>query len=225
MERKIIVTNDGSHTMAVPEADITYRSHHGARQESIHVFLEAGLSYWLAQHPQSNEVSLFEMGFGTGLNALLAALEAEQRQVRIQYTTVEADPLSAEEAAALNYGALPGANAILFDRLHLAPWNVATRVSEFFTLHKLHSSLQNLGDAITDRFDIIYYDAFAPSAQPELWTQEVFVYMYGLLKPGGLLVTYCSKSSVRRAMVAAGFRVTKPQGPWGKREMVRALKT
>ncbi|GAB4093782.1 tRNA (5-methylaminomethyl-2-thiouridine)(34)-methyltransferase MnmD [Flaviaesturariibacter terrae] len=220
MERKITVTKDGSHTFEYPDMRGTYHSRHGALGESRHVFIEAGLYYALEQFP-AEPLSIFEMGFGSGLNALLTAIEAEQRKRFIQYVTIEAFPVPASEALKLNYGALLAARE-LFQQLHAAPWEMETKLSEYFTIRKEEGALQELG--ITGLYHLVYYDAFAPSSQPELWTADSFRKLYERLLPGGALVTYCSKSVVRKAMMEAGFSVTKPPGPWGKREMVRALK-
>ncbi|RYY39989.1 MAG: hypothetical protein EOO08_08000 [Chitinophagaceae bacterium] len=220
MERKIIVTKDGSHTFEYPDVRGTYHSRHGALGESRHVFLEAGFQDALRRFP-GQPLSVFEMGFGSGLNALLTALEAERIALTVQYVAIEAQPIPAKEAEALNYGALLGARQV-FQQLHAAPWSMETKISEHFTIRKEEGALQDL--QLTGLYHLVYYDAFAPSSQPELWKAERFRQLYEVLHPGGTLVTYCSKSVVRRAMMDAGFHVTKPQGPWGKREMVRAVR-
>jgi tRNA U34 5-methylaminomethyl-2-thiouridine-forming methyltransferase MnmC len=218
MKREIITTSDGSHTVQVPEMNVTYHSHHGAIQESMHVFINAGLLYQ-ADRLTGTQLCIFEMGFGTGLNAFLTALEAEKSNIEIHYTAVEQYPLSSEEAVALNYAENLG-NKKLFEDLHLCEWNKNVSLRKHFILRKEHSSL--LSYSPTESFDLIYYDAFAPAAQPELWTEAVFKKLVDMLLPGGILVTYCSKGDVRRAMMAAGFIIEKIPGPKGKREMVRA---
>lgn len=218
MERRVQITADGSHTIAIPGMQVTYHSKHGAIEESKHVFIEAGL-YYPDKHRK--KLSVLEMGFGTGLNALLTAIEAQQNNIDIQYHAIEAYPLSSEEKSALNHGALLNQETI-FQQLHDAPWNQPVLVHPYFSLHKHYSTLQSFQHI--QAFDVIYYDAFAPSAQPELWTVTVFQQLLNLLTPGGLLVTYCSKGDVRRAMTVAGFHVTKIPGPPGKREMVRAFR-
>jgi tRNA U34 5-methylaminomethyl-2-thiouridine-forming methyltransferase MnmC len=202
MKRELRLTADGSHTIAIPDMNVTYHSTHGAIQESMHVFIQAGL-----QALQLPAVRIFEMGFGTGLNALLTMQYAI---TPVYYYSVEQFPLTAEEVAGLSYG----------NALHAYPWNEDVKISEQFTLHKAHASLLDVNPAQT--FDLIYYDAFAPGAQPHLWTKAIFEKLFGLLVPGGILVTYCSKGDVRRAMLAAGFQVEKLAGPPGKREMLRA---
>lgn len=206
MKRELQITADGSHTIAIPDMQVTYHSTHGAIQESMHVFIQAGLLY----SPQP-EIRIFEMGFGTGLNALLTCQHATKP---VYYYTVEQFPLTPAEAAGLNY------DDVLLAQLHRAPWQEDVPLTAHFTLHKSHASLLDVQPGKT--FHVIYYDAFAPGAQPELWTQRVFEKLYHLLEPGGILVTYCSKGDVRRAILAAGFMVEKLSGPPGKREMLRA---
>jgi tRNA U34 5-methylaminomethyl-2-thiouridine-forming methyltransferase MnmC len=221
MNRVIFVTNDGSSSIEVPSLNVTYHSRHGAINESLHVFINAGLLYWNEQNPQQEGCRIFEMGFGTGLNALLTLMEAERTQRRIIYHAVELYPLEEGMISQLNYCdqlQRPDLkNAFL--ELHSWEWEEEKAMTSFFTLRKSGISLSEYSSATA--YDIIYYDAFAPNAQPELWTKEIFEQLYKMLLPGGLLVTYCSKSEVRRAMKAAGFTVEKLPGPPGKREMVR----
>lgn len=192
---------------------------HGAIHESMHVFIEAGLHYVSSRLERPDTLRIFEMGFGTGLNAFLTAIWAAENKSRISYTTVETSPLLLEEAATLNYTDSLG-HSDLFQQLHQSNWNEERQNNEFFTLEKRQCSLL---DFVTDKqFHLVYFDAFAPSAQPELWTEEIFKKLFAMLLPGGVLVTYCSKGVVRRAMQAAGFSIEKIPGPPGKREMVRA---
>ena len=221
MQREIIVTADGSHTVQLKDRNITYHSHHGAVQESKHVFIEAGFLHREKQLPGT--LRLFEMGFGTGLNALLTLTEAKKLNKPIVYSAIENYPLTASETGSLNYNeAIPGSKEV-FERLHQAEWDKKIAITPFFTLNKINADL--LAYTFEEPVDLIYYDAFAPTAQPELWTLEVFQKLYALLAPGGVLVTYCSKGDVRRAMMAAGFLVEKLPGPKGKREMVRASRS
>jgi tRNA U34 5-methylaminomethyl-2-thiouridine-forming methyltransferase MnmC len=225
MQRNIIVTRDGSHSIEIPALQVSYHSVHGAIQESLHVFIQAGLRYWLQQHPNTDSCTIFEMGFGTGLNALLTVIETATLPKNITYYAVEAFPLEVSITEKLNYcEALeqPGYTAA-FNKLHQSEWNTPVVMANNFTLNKLHTTLDNV---VIDRpIDCIYYDAFAPAAQPELWTEAVFKQLYDLLAPQGILVTYCSKGDVRRALLAAGFTVEKIPGPPRKREMLRAVKT
>lgn len=220
MKKEIILTGDGSHSIALPDLNVTYHSIHGAIQESKHVFIEAGLNSFL-NNATLQPLNVFEMGLGTGLNAFLTAIEAEKHQIKINYTAVETLPVFIEEARALNYPRQLG-HEELFQKIQECEWNKEVLISEFFTLKKEHTSLLNFSTA--QNFNLIYYDAFAPNAQPELWTKEVFEKLFSMLFENGVLVTYCSKGDVRRDMMAAGFKVEKLKGPPGKREMLRAVK-
>jgi tRNA U34 5-methylaminomethyl-2-thiouridine-forming methyltransferase MnmC len=220
MKRQIILTADGSHTIAVPDMNVMYHSRYGAIGESIHVFIEAGLQY-LVNRSGTQPINLFEMGFGTGLNAFLTAIEAEKLKRKIHYTVVEQYPITVGEASGLNYSERLH-HEELFTILHQCPWNEDVVISNWFTLRKVQADLVRF--STNQLFHLIYYDAFAPAAQPGLWTNEVFQKLYNLLLPGGVLVTYCARGAVRRAMIATGFKVTKLPGPKGKREMLRAEK-
>jgi tRNA U34 5-methylaminomethyl-2-thiouridine-forming methyltransferase MnmC len=219
MQREIMPTSDGSVTVAIPELQVTYHSKHGAIQESMHVFIEAGLRPLLHQQ---ETLRIFEMGFGTGLNALLTMIEAAQQHQKIHYETVEAFPLEKELIFQLNYCKQTPDWQSSFEQLHTTPWEQPVVLTPYFTLHKHHTQLINYSTG--QQFNLIFYDAFAPNAQPELWTVDVFTQLFSLLDDQGILVTYCSKGDVRRAMKAAGFTVEKIPGPPGKREMIRAKK-
>jgi tRNA U34 5-methylaminomethyl-2-thiouridine-forming methyltransferase MnmC len=214
----IITTKDGSHTIQVEGSGITYHSVHGAIQESMHVFIDAGLKKWKENNPAANSIRIFEMGFGTGLNALLTTIHAG---MNVYYTSIEKFPLEDTFFHKLNYGSLVDNEKLFFD-LHKAEWSAPVRINDQFTLEKINGELENLD--VKQKYDVIFFDAFAPTAQPELWTDEVFSKMYSLLDNDGILVTYCSKGDVQRAMKRSGFRIEKIQGPPGKREMIRAYK-
>ncbi len=221
MQREIQLTADGSHTVSIPELKITYHSSHGAIGESRHVFINAGLLP-LLNEPSQQPVKIIEIGFGTGLNALLSLQEAIKQQQQIKYIALEISPLLPDEVSFLNHGQLLNMEES-FLHLHAAEWEKEMYINEFFTLTK--KKLSVLQPILINPVNCIFFDAFAPSVQPDVWTKDVFEKMYALLLPGGTLVTYCSKSEVRRAMQAAGFSVIKIQGPWGKREMVRAMRS
>jgi tRNA U34 5-methylaminomethyl-2-thiouridine-forming methyltransferase MnmC len=205
--------------VAIPELQVTYHSKHGAIQESKHVFIEAGLRPLLHQQ---ETLRIFEMGFGTGLNALLTMIEAAQQHQKIHYETVEAFPLEQELVTQLNYCEQTPDWQNSFEQLHTTPWEQPVTLMPYFTLHKHHTQLINYSTG--QQFNLIFYDAFAPNAQPELWTVDAFTQLFSLLDDQGILVTYCSKGDVRRSMKAAGFTLEKIPGPPGKREMIRAKK-
>jgi tRNA U34 5-methylaminomethyl-2-thiouridine-forming methyltransferase MnmC len=220
MKREIIATRDGSHTVSIPEMEVTYHSIHGAVQESEHVFIEAGLKLVSAR---LEEVRIFEMGFGTGLNALLTLAHMETNNNPVHYSAVELYPLTREETAKLNYCNAPGRRHLqpLFDRMHSCDWEVPVPITNAFNLLKSKNSIQDF--QIPPETNLVYFDAFAPLSQPELWTVGIFSKILKAMSPEGILVTYCSKADVRRAMTEAGFRVEKLPGPPRKREMLRAF--
>lgn len=224
MERHIQITQDGSHTLAIPGLQVTYHSTYGAIQESMHVFIQSGLHLLMGTQ---TVLRIFEMGLGTGLNALLTLQQAGMHHQQVYYETVELYPLSTAEVQLLNYNILlnsrPG--SCLLEDLHAAPWDDDVQVAPLFTLHKKQQSLfQYLESPLQQPFHLIYFDAFDPAAQPDLWTQTVFEQLFARLHEGGVLITYCSKGIVRKAMQAAGFLVEKLPGPPRKREIVRARK-
>ncbi len=216
---RLVVTADGSHTAVSQILNKTYHSVHGAFQESQRVYIELGLWDALEKFPDET-LRVFEMGFGTGLNALLTAREAKQHQRNIDYTTIEAYPMASTETSQLNYDAL--FHTTYLPAMHESVWNEPVVINEYFTLTKLEGRLQDL--PLTNCFHLIYYDAFAPTAQPELWEPDVFRQMASLLEPGGILTTYCSRSYVQRNMRAAGLLVEKHSGPLHKRDILRAVK-
>ena len=219
MKRELRVTKDGSSTFFVEELDEHYHSVHGALQESMHVFIDAGL-----HNRTEKELNLLEIGFGTGLNAWLTALDAKKNNSTVRYVSLEKFPLSEKEYQTLNY-----ANFIrdpmaleLLNAINNAKWGSFEVILSNFALQKLKTDLKTY--STKKQFHLIYFDAFAPSAQPELWTVEVFQSMFNALLPGGTLVTYCAKGQVKRNMKAAGFTIEALPGPPGKREMTRARK-
>ncbi len=219
MKKEIVKTTDGSYTLYVPELDETYHSTNGALQESLHVFIDAGLKY-----SSLKKVSVLEVGFGTGLNALTTFNEAEKQGISIEFTSLEPYPLIWEEVVKLNYLALKGyeKHSIPFKEMHSCDWGRFEEISSNYSLRKMNLKLQEL--TFENTFDLIYFDAFAPQIQPELWTEEIFSLMYKALKNKGVLVTYCAKGTVKRALKAIGFELQSIPGPPGKREMSRGVK-
>jgi tRNA U34 5-methylaminomethyl-2-thiouridine-forming methyltransferase MnmC len=209
----------------LPELDETYHSTHGALQESQHVYIKSGLEHWLDLNGSENSVRIFEMGFGTGLNAFLTSAFSRQHSVKVEYTTIEKFPLSNQAHADLNYFKLLTTENYESDSEMIvnAQWEKATSVHPYFKLKKIEGDFFELSEA-KPCFDLIYYDAFGHRAQSELWEEEAFRICASILCQGGILVTYASKGSARRNLMAAGFEVEKIPGAPGKREMMRATK-
>ncbi|MCF6347858.1 MAG: tRNA (5-methylaminomethyl-2-thiouridine)(34)-methyltransferase MnmD [Flavobacteriaceae bacterium] len=221
MKREIIITSDGSTTIHLPEWNEQYHSKHGAIQEAYHVFIKNGLDCF----KNKSKISILEIGFGTGLNCFITYLEAQQKKLQIDYTGIEAYPVKQEEIEKLNYViALKVENEQqVFDKMHLLSWNEQHQLSTNFSLIKKEQFFEDINEI--NKFDLIYFDAFAARVQPELWTENMFNKMYKALKQNGILVTYSAKGSVRRAMQEVGFIVERLPGPPGKREMLRAKKS
>jgi tRNA U34 5-methylaminomethyl-2-thiouridine-forming methyltransferase MnmC len=221
MKREIIITSDGSSSIYLPEWDEPYHSKHGAIQESYHVFIESGLGYL----KDKKYISVLEIGFGTGLNAFITLLEAKKKCIEIDYTGVEDYPVLPEEVVQLNYVERLQVDDLkdVFKKLHSVSWDRKHKITSFFTLTKQKKSFREIDDV--ELYDLIYFDAFGPEKQPELWTEEIFEKMYLSLRNGGILVTYSAKGSVRRAMQSAGFTMERIPGPPGKRQMMRGVKT
>lgn len=219
--KELFTTADGSKTFYLPELNEYYHSHHGAIQEARHVFLKNGLFEKTAQ----KKISILEVGFGTGLNAFLTAVEAINRKLEISYTGLEAFPLTPQEAQEMAYTSNPDLELFddLFSEIHATNWGEFAAVNANFTLKKRKETLQQAGFE-NESFDLVYFDAFGPRVQPEMWTEDLFEKIYSALKPGGILVTYCAKGQVKRDLKAAGFEVENLPGPPGKREMIRAKK-
>ncbi|MDR2683241.1 MAG: tRNA (5-methylaminomethyl-2-thiouridine)(34)-methyltransferase MnmD [Dysgonamonadaceae bacterium] len=216
MEIQLVVTADGSHTLYVPEIGEHYHSVNGAVQESKHVYIEAGFNQC-----HKNRIHVLEMGFGAGLNAFLTALEAGKRGVEVFYTGLEKYPLPDETLGQLNYS---GGNDGLFRNIHAAEWGKAIALTPFFTLEKVPVDFRDFPFPSPSPYDVVYYDAFAPDKQAEVWSQELFDALFNALAPAGILTTYCAKGRIRRMMQQAGFTVERIPGPPGKREMLRARK-
>jgi tRNA U34 5-methylaminomethyl-2-thiouridine-forming methyltransferase MnmC len=221
LAKELLMTADGSQTIRDRKRNITYHSLHGAIRESRHVYIEAGFNRLPADRP----ARVLETGMGTGLNALLTCVAAEHHGQPVYYTATEPFPLDAMLTESLDYAMRIGRPdmSVWLHRLHAADWEKPVPMSSAFTLVKRRRSVLEVTDP--DRFDLIYHDAFAPDAQPELWTAGAFRELYQKLQEGGILVTYCSKGVVRRNMLSVGFCVEKLPGPPGKREILRAIRT
>ncbi|RMG83049.1 MAG: SAM-dependent methyltransferase [Bacteroidetes bacterium] len=218
---KIFETQDGSHSILSEKFGVSYHSKYGAIQETLHVFIGEALRL---KALETKKIAILETGFGTGLNALMTWLDAEQFDLQIDYVTLETFPLPAREARLLNYPEQlkrPDIAPVLW-QMHESEWEKPVWLSPFFRFEKKKTDFREID--FSDRFDIVYFDAFAPSAQPELWTPEVLGKMYKSLKINGVFVTYCAKGVVKRTLRDLGFKVESPKGPPGKREMTRAIK-
>lgn len=222
MNLEVRQTKDGSTTLFVPELNEHYHSVHGALQESLHVFIKMGLEATLVRLP---EVRVLEVGFGTGLNALLTLQHTLVNNATVQYDTLEKYPLAPEVVDQLHFERFILNPELLdyFKPLHSCPWEETVAISPNFSLRKLETDLESFSPT-TASYDLIYFDAFAPEKQPHLWTAPVFQKMYDSLATGGTLVTYCAKGSFKRSLKAAGFTVQALPGPPGKREMTRGVK-
>ena len=223
IKKKQFLTADGSPTLYMKEFDEYYHSKHGAVQEAEHVYLKMGLEHWANLHPDIKKCQVFEMGFGTGLNALLTAQKATQLQLHIDYHTIEAYPLTALELKEVNYNDYLAAKAKgVFDQIIKAPWEVLHPITAHFSLKKINHFLENYIPEET--IDVLYYDAFGARSQPEIWEDHCFKPLVEKLNPGGVFVTYAAKGSVRRALQNLGLEVALVPGPPGKREMIQAYR-
>lgn len=215
---QVINTSDGSHTIYVPELDEHYHSTHGAVQESEFIFINNGFRICKA-----DPVYILEVGFGTGLNALMTAVEAIAGNRTVNYTSLEKYPLRKEIINSLNYHEFAGVNGKeLFQLIHAAPWNIDFSISKSFTLKKIETDLTK--EIPSGSFDLIYFDAFGPDKQPEMWTKDIFAGIASVTNKDGILVTYSAKGEVKRTLRACGFDVSLIPGPPGKRQMIRAVK-
>lgn len=220
-EVQIITTEDGSHSLYLLGMNETYHSSRGALTESTHIFIKAGLDYYCHKSDKAL-INILEIGFGTGLNALLAQRYAEAEKQPVSFTSLEPFPLPAAIYEDLNYSGLLGlADQSQFLELHKARWNETVELSEYFSLKKLEVTLQQFTS--NERFDLIFFDAFAPSKQAELWEYEILEKTVGQMAPSAVLVTYCAKGQFKRDLAALGLTVETLPGPPGKKEMVRAV--
>jgi tRNA U34 5-methylaminomethyl-2-thiouridine-forming methyltransferase MnmC len=218
MKREIRLTADGSPTLYVPELDETYHSMHGSVQEAKHVFIANGLSYLFSQKEQ---LSILEVGFGTGLNALLSARFALENKLAIQYTGMEAFPVEERIWSELSYFQTP-LEMDLYQKLMKTEWDVPHVLHSYFSLSKLEAKIQEWQS--DEKFDLIYFDAFGPNAQADMWKLSIFENLYAVLNQGGVLVTYCAQGQFKRDLKSVGFSIEALPGPPGKREMTRATK-
>ena len=218
LKREIKLTEDGSHTIFIPELNEHYHSTHGAIQEAMHIYINAGLRF-----VDKNPIRILEIGFGTGLNTYLSLVEAENAKKPIIYHSLERYPIEEEQLKVLNYPDLiKFVKRDLFKKLHEIEWNQSCEISNNFSLKKISGDLKQVD--FEDKYDLIFFDAFAPDIQPELWTETIFKKLYDCTNTNAILMTYCSKGIVKRALRASGFEVKRLAGPPGKHHILRATK-
>ncbi|MBT8233505.1 MAG: tRNA (5-methylaminomethyl-2-thiouridine)(34)-methyltransferase MnmD [Saprospiraceae bacterium] len=222
MEQSIHNSNDGSHTVFSSKFGAHYHSVYGAIEESIHVFISAGIFF--KYNKGSKDISIFEMGFGTGLNAYLSIIESQKLDITIDYHSIESDPVVSDIYNKLNYPeVLNQDDPSLFTNLHTSPWENQQKITPHFNLTKYKGDIQ--AHKFGKQFDIIFFDAFAPSCQAHLWQKELHQKLFDILKPNGILVTYCTQGAFKRLLKSMGYKLDILNGPAKKREMVRAIKS
>ena len=220
MKIELVTTNDGSHTLFLPEMNEQYHSLNGAITESNHVYIENGFSYCKLQKP-----IVFEVGFGTGLNALLTAIHAKKTEKKCTYFTIDKYPVEITLAEQLNYGNIISEEAqLLFNKLHNSEWDKPVKINEYFTICKIKNDLSTFKLNELPFFDVIYFDAFGPDKQPEMWTQDIFKKIAVQTITNGIIVTYSAKGEVRRQLIDVGFTMERLPGPPGKKQMLRGIK-
>ncbi len=215
---EIILTSDGSHTLYVPELNEHYHSVHGAIQESEFIFINNGY-----EACKADPVNILEIGFGTGLNAFLTALISCEGTRKIHYTSVEKYPLPEEITGLLNYHLFKGEDSRnMFYNIHSSPWNCEVPICNNFILKKIEADITK--SFPEGSFDLVYFDAFGPDKQPEMWSSEIFKKIAGSTRENGIFITYSAKGEVKRKLRSNGFTVTMLPGPPGKRQIIRAYK-
>ena len=219
MKQQIITTADGSKTIYLPEWNESYHSKHGAVQEAKHVYIQAGLDFRFKNH-NDKVLNILEIGFGTGLNAFLSCIYATENNLKLNYHSLEKYPLDPEILNKVNYVDSIDSKSSLFYDLHQSKWEALISINKQFCLKKIKTDL--LSFDTKDKYDLIYFDAFGPRVQPELWAKQILEKLYNMMTKNGVLVTYSCKGSVRRDLQSIGFKVVKIPGPPGKREMLRA---
>ncbi|MEM1408269.1 MAG: tRNA (5-methylaminomethyl-2-thiouridine)(34)-methyltransferase MnmD [Bacteroidota bacterium] len=221
---KLIITEDGSHSLFVPALNETYHSFHGALQESRHVFIEKGLSA-CKENFNTISIQVLEIGLGTGLNALLTAEWAQMNRVAVEMTSIEAYPVQSDIVTQLNYAALLDKYHAdeWFKCIHGAPWGIRSEIHSLFHLKKVNSKLESC-PLPRQLFQVVFFDAFAPNKQAELWELDILEKIYTSQATNSYFVTYCAKGQLKRDLKSLGYDVETLEGPPGKKEMVRAIK-
>lgn len=221
MQRELRITSDGSPTFYIPDIDEHFHSYNGAVQETIHVFINAGFNYI-----DKNNLTILEIGLGTGLNALASFYEAQKSNKTIHYIGIEKYPLLPTEYHKISFAQHFGSQSDkILQKIHKLPWGKHCLLSHNFNITKIESDLKEFNFSSLPQIDLVYFDAFAPDKQPELWLPEIFQQIYEICKKNAILTTYSAKGEIRRRLLNAGFEVQRLPGPPGKREMIRAIKT
>ena len=223
-KEKLYLSQDGSHTLVSSRFGVMYHSKYGAKEESNVVFIDAGYRYFSKENIP--HLKVFELGFGTGLNPLLTLLAANEEKRRVTYSGIEAYPISKDVADSLNYTIeMEDDVKALFRKMHgidVSKSIFDMRISSYFTFNKIIGTMEEYRPE--KKYHVIYFDAFAPDIQPELWDPSMLKIFYSMLEEDGILVTYCAKGSFKRALKSVGFSIEALPGPHGKREITRAIK-
>lgn len=224
LNREIITTEDGSHSIMVHDINEAFHSDRGSWQESQYTFIERGLKQFIQENEQERNIKVFEMGLGTGLNALQSWMEAEISGVSIEYHGLEAFPLRPEEYSALNFNDFMDTSDFEdgLRNIHKAPWNEVVSLSPQFSIKKIAAKMEDA--ELDNEFDVVFFDAFSPKTQPELWSASIFQKLFKAMSYGGILVSYSAAGVFKRSLQASGFWMEEMRGARGKREMVRARK-
>ena len=222
MKIKKVTTADGSNSLSLVGQNEQYHSKHGALQEAKHVYIESALSYFFESNPSCQKAKVLEVGFGTGLNTLLSWLFVNQFKSELHYTSIEAFPLEWKDVESLNYPELLYIPIEKFQCIHNLSWEVFHQLDSNFRFRKVEIKLEKIN--FINEFDVVFFDAFGPRTQPELWEKPILQKIHQAMKISGVFVTYSAKGQVRRNLMEVGFRVQKIPGPPGKREMLRATK-
>lgn len=221
INKRIRLTDDGSHTIYSSISGETYHSSFGAIQESSHIFIDAALNYKL-HNERLERVNILEVGTGTGLNVILTYLNTRETKVEVRYDGYEAYPITVEESEVLNYSKVIGIDNGIFKLIH-SDYNHEVMLSDDFRFNCLIQKIETA--QLTDNhYDIVYFDAFSPESQPELWETNIFDALFKAMKKEGVLTTYSCKGIVKRSLKKVGFNIVKLPGPPGKREFLRAIK-
>ncbi|MDP3436692.1 MAG: tRNA (5-methylaminomethyl-2-thiouridine)(34)-methyltransferase MnmD [Bacteroidales bacterium] len=235
MKREIVITADGSSTIRLCEEDECYHSVNGALAESLHIFINNGLKRFLAERELINGskpecINILEVGLGTGLNCVLTAIESlKYNNLHFNYITLEKYPVTADELKSLNYENFLGRDYNLaLEKIHSTPWGIEEDILPNFTLTKIMCDIKELeGDSLKERIsniDVVFFDAFSPNIQPELWSREIFEGLFSMMSGGAILITYSSRGSVKSSLREAGFTVKRLKGPSGKRHITLATR-